>query len=130
MDTELVIVGLAHEEAPGPQFFSKVRRAANQVARSNGHRRPAPAIAQPHFYCAFREAFGEVMPPLAIEELDEVADLHLDPVYTRKVFERLVADAAHFPGARFLFWHTGNTGPWPGALDRRPLSPEVEKLLC
>ncbi|KIO77844.1 hypothetical protein TH53_06815 [Pedobacter lusitanus] len=114
LKAKLVIVGLAHEDAPGKDFFNKaaevVKLIRDQELVSDG----LIEIDEPVFHCAFELAFGEVTAPLAIEsDLTEVAGLHLDPVYTRKVFKYMIQEAASHQNKRFLFWHTGNSQPWP-----------------
>ncbi|MFB6453972.1 pyridoxal-phosphate dependent enzyme [Chitinophaga sp. Hz27] len=128
--SKLVIVGLAHEDAPDDHFFNKANEAAKlanvEWGNTTDHNMPIDA---PQFHCAFKEAFGEITEPLQIESLDEVKALQLDPVYTRKAFSYMMQDAGQHAGKNCLFWHTGNSRPWPEYLIRPELEATLSALL-
>jgi 1-aminocyclopropane-1-carboxylate deaminase/D-cysteine desulfhydrase-like pyridoxal-dependent ACC family enzyme len=129
LDSRLVVVGVGDAVHYDRELFVRKARAGAATAMGDPAC-PAPSLSPQRFSVRFAPGpgFGHAQPSRD-QDSSALRELALDPVYTGKAFDALATRGGWSGRERVLFWHTGNSRPWPSSVARRPLDPACAALL-
>lgn len=129
LPTRLVIVGVVDStQYDDVDFRKKANAAAERLFGPDAR----PLRLEPErrmLRSALGPGYGHWSASSALADIAEYRALQLDEVYAARAFAVLTTECGLGGKERIVFWNTGNSRPWPTAITRAPIGPELAHLL-